>query len=100
MTAEALMRSRYTAYVRRDAEYLLRTWHPSTVPASLTTDTTAWLGLEVLDTRAGGRDDATGTVSFVAHFQREDGSLATLRETSRFVRQDREWRYLDGDMDQ
>ncbi|MCK5230331.1 MAG: SEC-C domain-containing protein, partial [Desulfobulbaceae bacterium] len=30
ITAEDLMRSRYTAYVERDVKYLLKTWHPST----------------------------------------------------------------------
>src|SRR5690606_37462745 len=32
---EALMRSRYTAFVSRDSAYLLDTWHPSTRPARL-----------------------------------------------------------------
>ena len=34
-TPEALMRSRYTAYVLRDAAYLQASWHPSTRPAQL-----------------------------------------------------------------
>lgn len=32
-TAEALMRSRYTAFALRDEDYLFRTWHPRTRPA-------------------------------------------------------------------
>ncbi|MDQ6967588.1 MAG: YchJ family metal-binding protein, partial [Mariprofundaceae bacterium] len=31
-TAEQLMRSRYSAFVLGDAEYLLKTWHPDTAP--------------------------------------------------------------------
>ena len=46
--AECLMRSRYTAFVRERADYLLATWHPSHRPASLDFDAAAqWLGLEV-----------------------------------------------------
>ncbi|WP_291379633.1 YchJ family metal-binding protein [Demequina sp.] len=92
------MRSRYTAYVRRDAGYLLRTWHPSTRPADVTFDEAVWLGLEVLSTEAGRADDATGVVEFVAHFQGADGVVASLVETSRFVREDGSWLYVDGDI--
>jgi len=97
-TAEALMRSRYTAYVRRDEAYLLRTWHPSTRPAALGLDDTAWLGLEVLGTEAGGEGDDAGVVTFAASYEGSGGSVATLRETSRFVREDGAWLYLDGDV--
>ncbi len=93
------MRSRYTAYVRRDAEYLLRTWHPSTAPDSVDVDDAVWLGLEVLATDAGGADDATGSVTFVARYQLPGGALEELRETSRFVREQGEWLYLYGDVD-
>lgn len=97
-TAEALMRSRYTAYVRRDLPYLLRTWHPSTRPAALGLDHTAWLGLEVIAADAGGPDDDAGVVTFVASYEGADGSVETLRETSRFVREDCSWLYVDGDI--
>ncbi len=89
------MRSRYTAYVRRDAPYLLRTWHPSTAPDSVDVDDAVWLGLEVLACEAGGAEDARGAVTFVARYQRPDGSLEELRETSRFVRERGEWLYVD-----
>ena len=92
------MRSRYTAYVRRDEAYLLRTWHPSTRPAALGLDDTAWLGLEVLGTEAGGEGDDAGVVTFAASYEGSGGSVATLRETSRFVREDGAWLYLDGDV--
>lgn len=92
------MRSRYTAYVRRDEAYLLRTWEASHRPPSLDLDDTVWLGLDVLAADAGGPGDATGTVTFVAHYQLSDGSLEALHETSRFVRNDGEWVYLDGDV--
>ena len=62
------MRSRYTAYVRRDAAYLLRTWHVSTRPLALDLEGVVWLGLEVLSRDAGGEADAAGLVTFIARY--------------------------------
>lgn len=96
-TAEALMRSRYSAYVRRDADYLLRTWHPSTRPKELdlSGDAARWLGLEVLGTQDGGAQAREGTVEFVARYLL-GGRPHSLREISRFVREGGRWLYLDG----
>ena len=92
------MRSRYTAHVRRDAAYLLRTWHPSTRPATLDLDGAMWLGLDVVATRAGHGGDTTGEVTFVATYRDEHGTPGELREASRFVREDDAWLYVDGDV--
>lgn len=90
------MRSRYTAFVRGDRAYLLATWHPDTRPATLTLDTTVrWLGLSVRGLERGGREDDEGTVEFVARY-RSAGRGRRLHETSRFVRVDGAWCYLDG----
>lgn len=96
-SAEALMRSRYTAYVRGDAHYLLRTWHPSTRPAELDLATPGlrWLGLTIKRCEHGGPNDAEGTVEFVARMRR-GGRAARLHEISRFVREDGHWLYVDG----
>ncbi|NLU61227.1 hypothetical protein HCA61_02990 [Rhodococcus sp. HNM0563] len=92
---EELMRSRYTAFVLRDTAYLLRTWHPSSRPASLDLDPgTRWTGLEVLRTTGGGFLHTEGTVEFRAHYT-ESGSADVLHEHSRFVREDGVWLYLD-----
>jgi len=91
------MRSRYTAYVRRDRAYLLSTWHPSTRPVNLELDDTVWLGLEVVSRGAGGEEDGAGVVAFVARHQDTDGAVASLAETSRFVRERGSWLYVDGD---
>ena len=46
--AEALMRSRYSAFVLGRVDYLLATWHASQRPAELTLEPGAkWLGLQV-----------------------------------------------------
>ena len=94
-TAEALMRSRYSAYVRGDRDYLLRSWHASTRPAQLETDAaTRWLGLSVKRHRPDG---ARAEVEFVARYRVGGGSAVRLHERSRFVHEDGHWHYLDGE---
>jgi len=98
-TAEALMRSRYSAFAVGDAGYLLATWHPATRPASLDLDdTTAWRRLDVLATDGGGPFDTTGTVEFRASYS-DPGGRGSLHEVSRFVREDGAWTYVDGSVD-
>ena len=95
-TAEALMRSRFSAFAVADEAYLLRTWHPTTRPPRLALDPSQrWTRLEVLDTSRGGLLDAAGTVEFRAHY-RYGGQAGALREISRFVREDGQWYYVDG----
>lgn len=98
-SAEALMRSRYSAFVRRDERWLRTSWHPDTCPAGLdvAADPVQWLGLKVLAVQGGGAGDAEGTVEFVARGKR-NGRAFRMHETSRFVRVDGAWRYLDGDI--
>lgn len=95
-TAEALMRSRYSAFAAGLASYLLATWHPATRPKSLDLDDgVRWTGLDVLATGGGGPDDRRGTVEFRASFV-EDGRERSLHEVSRFRRDDEGWRYVRG----
>ena len=96
VTAEALMRSRYSAYVLRLSRYLLDTWHRDTRPAAidLAEDTTQWLRLEIRHHEAA--DDAA-TVEFVARYK-VNGRAGRLHEISRFVREDVYWYYLDGEL--
>jgi SEC-C motif domain protein len=97
-TPEALMRSRYSAYVLGLVDYLLATWHPSTAPGDLELGFTKWLGLEVRNAQDQG--DA-GVVEFVATFK-VSGRLQRLHEISRFVREGAgdaaRWLYIDGQM--
>ena len=95
-TAEALMRSRFSAFAAGDAAYLLRTWHPRTRPAELDLDPAQrWVRLEILAAGAGGAFDEAGTVEFRAHY-RHGAERGSLRERSRFARVSGAWRYLDG----
>jgi SEC-C motif-containing protein len=102
-TATALMRSRFTAFVRADAAYLLATWHPSTRPARFDLDDRlAWTRLEILDTTAGGPFDRSGVVEFRAHYRvmggRPRGEPGELHERSSFLRHGPEWFYVSGDV--
>ncbi len=94
--AEALMRSRYTAFVRERADYLLATWLPSKRPSRVSFDAGAkWLGLEVRKHRV--IDDGHAEVEFVARLREPSGRAVRLHERSRFVREDGRWYYVDGD---
>ncbi|GAA3462928.1 YchJ family protein [Saccharothrix longispora] len=93
-TAEALMRSRYSAFAVGDEDYLLATWHPTTRPASLELDPEQrWNRLEVLGRTGGTLFQTTGTVEFRAHC-RVRGGRDVLHENSRFVREDGVWLYV------
>jgi SEC-C motif-containing protein len=92
--AQALMRSRYSAFVLEDAGYLMATWHASTRPAEISFEPgTKWLGLEVRDHRV--LDEQHAEVEFVARM-RHAGRAIRLHERSRFVRERGRWYYLDG----
>jgi SEC-C motif-containing protein len=93
--AQALMRSRYSAFVLHLGDYLLQTWHPSTRPAGPLEFEPAvrWLGLEVKHHVA--QDENHAVVEFVAR-SKVGGRANRLHETSRFVREGGRWTYLDG----
>lgn len=96
-TAEALMRSRYSAFVLGNAAYLLNSWHPDTAPKELTMETSpGWCALEVLTTEGGLENDDTGVVEFKAHYMSQ-GKSFTMHEVSRFARNEGRWLYVDSD---
>lgn len=97
-TAEALMRSRFSAFVLGLRPYLLRTWHPATRPGAVGPDDgVVWRRLQIVDTARGAATDQEGVVEFRASYRGADGA-GVLHERSRFVRADGRWVYLDGDV--
>ena len=83
LAAEALMRSRYTAYHEGDSAYLLDTWHPDTRPPTLSLEPEVhWIGLKVLETSQGQADDEFCTVHFQARYK-VNGKAGRLEENSR-----------------
>ncbi|MDM4767216.1 YchJ family metal-binding protein [Pelomonas sp. SE-A7] len=97
LSAEVLMRSRYSAFVLDQLDYLRATWHSSKRPEDLAANEAGlrWLGLEIK--KHGQQDADHATVEFVAR-SKLGGRAWRLHETSRFVREDGVWYYVDGDL--
>ena len=99
-TAQTLMRSRYSAYVVKNADYLLATWHKTTRPNEIdfSQDNTMWQKLVILHIKKGGVKDDKGRVEFNA-FYIQDGEERLLHEISRFKKISGRWFYVDGVLD-
>jgi len=93
-TPEELMRSRYSAFAKGEAAYILATdmsgEHTPDELEALKAEMaqTAWLKLDILDARGD-------TVEFKAYY-RDGRGMHLLHEKSRFVYQNGEWLYVDG----
>ena len=103
-TAEALMRSRYAAFVKNDMAYLgaslvaaKRPGFSASTIAAWNADV-VWKGLEILETAQGGPDDERGEVRFVASYEK-DGQAGDIREHARFRKKGGRWYYLDGKLE-
>ncbi|MHC1713854.1 MAG: YchJ family protein [Solidesulfovibrio sp.] len=100
-TAEALMRSRYTAYVRNDMAYLEKTLLPRKRTTFSAADTfewnadVSWTGLRVQATSGGAAGDEEGVVEFTASFVKA-GEARDIHEISRFKKKGGSWFYVDG----
>lgn len=99
--AEALMRSRYTAYCVGDIDYVLATWAPQTVTQvdaqslAKRKAETEYLGLKIISKSAGTRKHNQGQVEFEAKFITL-GKQQTHHENSNFIKIDGKWHYVDG----
>jgi len=102
-TAEALMRSRFSAYVTEQISYLGESLHPdhrSDYDEAATerwAKQSSWVSLEVQSVEAGGEQDNEGTVDFIARFK-EKGLVRQHRELARFKKHSDRWYYVDGEM--
>ena len=97
--AEALMRSRYTAYVLGLTQYLLGSWHPDTRPSSLNLNediATKWLGLSIK--RFEQASETSAIVEFVARYKVGGQKAERLHEVSQFQLIDR-WYYVSGEIE-
>ena len=111
-TAEALMRSRYSAFCQGNIDYLLSTGDPNAAKAderlalTRTVKHTRWLNLLIVKTQQGMPKDKTGIVEFVAAYQPvasllslgPAGTPSQLHEKSRFKKVNSCWRYVGGDI--
>lgn len=104
-SAEALMRSRFSAYVLNIPQYIYRTWDKNTRPPLkiLREDNIQiFTHLEIINTNQGSKDDKEGTVEFIASFinknsntANDDQTIQQHRENSYFVKKDKQWKYVN-----
>lgn len=98
LTAEQMMRSRFTAYALGNTDYMLETWDSSKRPEQIDLskeENVQWTHLEIIDTKKGGISDNKGLVEFKAFYTLNDEEYA-MHEISRFVKKNKHWYYLDG----
>lgn len=102
-TAEALMRSRYSAYVLGEIDYVQATLAAShrasfdLEAAQAWSRNSQWLGLEIHAVESGAEGDQSGVVDFTASFAL-DGMPQQHRERAEFLREDGSWVYGDGEV--
>jgi SEC-C motif domain protein len=100
-TAEALMRSRYTAYATGNVDYILSSHDPATAGEVDRNNTETWsksaewLGLEITKTEGGQASDQDGTVEFVANYKIRGVAIAH-RERAIFKKHGPRWVFVDG----
>jgi SEC-C motif domain protein len=102
-TAEALMRSRYSAYALGAIDHIMATHHPK-AQADVDRKSTekwsreaSWVGLDIVSSEAGREGDETGAVEFIARYELA-GSPLTHHERAEFRRHEGRWYYWDGAM--
>lgn len=100
-TAEALMRSRYSAYALGTVEYLYQTSGPR-VRKEFDADgsrkwskAAVWTGIEIIEVVEGGIDDESGNIEFVAHYKVKESDF-NHHELAEFAKVNGEWRFMDG----
>ncbi len=100
-TAEALMRARYSAYVRTAVDFIIDSTHTSQ-RGNYTAEgiekwsrNSEWRELTIVRTEAGGPDDDEGVVEFIARYV-EKGQTQNHHEIAQFRREDGDWAFYDG----
>jgi len=97
LTAESLMRSRFTAYAMKNEAYLLETWEESKRPKEIgfSKEIAEWTKLEIVNTKKGKEKDSKGIVEFKAYYTQDDETYV-MNEISRFIKSSGRWLYTDG----
>jgi len=89
------MRSRYSAYVLDDADYLSQTWHPDFRPGGVTVDPDVhFIGLTI---NASSQQGKQAVVDFEARLL-ANGQVQAMHEKSTFVEYDGRWMYTTGEI--
>lgn len=102
-TAEALMRSRYSAFALGAIDYLIDTLAPEKRVAnelqvlSEEIRLTEWLKLEIINAQGGSETESEGQVEFNAYFKTPE-TEGCLHELSNFRKENGHWYYVDGEV--
>ena len=102
-TAEALMRSRYSAYAKHEVDHIVATCvrdGSRDIDVEQTrrwSEKSQWLGLRIVSSEKGSPSDTEGTVEFIASYVM-DGLKDEHRERAKFVKKDGDWLYDDGEI--
>ncbi|PHM28634.1 YchJ family protein [Xenorhabdus budapestensis] len=100
--AESLMRSRYSAYVTENVDYLITTWHPDCEAETWRSEIeqsfvgVQWLGLNVINTNKGQHNNEAYVEFSACFIEQEKQYRQLIHERSRFLRIDQHWFYIDG----
>ncbi len=95
VSAQTLMRSRYSAYATHNSNYILETTHYTTQKNFNQADilewsiTNQWLKLEILNS-------TETTVEFKAYYKDSDKLIHVHHEFSTFKKENEIWYYVDG----
>jgi SEC-C motif-containing protein len=101
VTAQELMRSRYSAFTQANVDYLMRSHSAKTRPIKERTSiekwakSVVWMGLTIINTQAGEATDEIGYVEFKALYL-ENGTPEQIHEKSLFQRENGKWVYVSG----
>lgn len=100
-TAEALMRSRYSAYVKEEFSHVYDSYHPETrkhfslAAIEEQSHEITWAGLTIDEVEKGRADDTEGFVTFKAQYKM-NGQSQNLHEKSYFTKENGQWFYVNG----
>lgn len=101
-TAEELMRSRFSAYVTVNVDYLLKSTHPSTRKShdaetiEKWAKSNLWQRLEVISIVKGSLRDQNGVVEFKAFYLDSNSTLQIHHEISNFQKELGKWFFVAG----
>lgn len=103
-TAEALMRARYSAYVKHEIQFIADSCYRREGENDIDMDETrrwseesTWLGLKIHGTKQGSPNDEEGIVEFSATYTR-NGLKDEHREVAGFKKFDGKWLYVEGNL--
>ena len=101
-TAEELMRSRYSAYVKKEIAYIIETILPEKLGQfdeegiRRWSQKTQWQKLKISNTEGGGPNDTEGKVEFIAHYI-DKGLTNKHHEIGKFTKYNNRWYYYDAE---